>query len=192
MMQFIATNAVGLTLLVAMIATSQLAGCGTDGKVAGAPPLQSVPQLDLNRYAGRWYEIARYPASFQKGMVGVTADYTLLDDGEVQVINAGREGSLDGPRETAEAVAWRPDERHPARLKVQFFWPFVADYWVIGLDEQYEWAIVGEPDRRYLWLLSRTPTLPDDTVQTMLDTVAAQGYKTEPLTWTPQSSRDRP
>ena len=129
-----------------------------------AAPVRTVARVDLNRYAGEWYEVARLPNRFQNDCVGdVRASYALRDDGRIDVVNRCRtaEGAID-----AHGVARIVDEQTFARLKVRFapswlsFLPMVwGDYWVIGLADDYSWAVVGSPDREYLWILSRTPVL---------------------------------
>ena len=177
------TRSIGVALA---LMTTLLVGCGTNGKIDGAAPLVAVDELDLARYAGRWYEIARYPTSFQRGLVGVTAEYTLQDDGRIHVVNTGHKATLDGPRRSATAKAWRPDPAKAGELNVRFFWPFTGSYWVIDLDPDYQWAMVGERSRNYLWILSRTPELSDETVEALTDSATALGYRTDLLTWTPQ------
>lgn len=150
------------------------------------PPVTSVPQLDLSRYAGTWHEIAHLPVSFQKKCQGeITAQYTLRDDGKVGVRNRCR--VADGGFIEAEGVARRV-EGHPGRLEVRFapdwlgWMPLVwADYWVIALDPDYQWAVVGDPDRRYLWILSRTPSMPRMQFEQLKARAAAMGYDLEPL-----------
>lgn len=149
----------------------------------GAGPVEPVPDVDLGRYAGRWFEIARYPQFFQRNCAGeVTADYTLREDGQVEVVNRCRHE--DGSEISARGVARRADPDGPAsRLEVRFApgWlsalPFVwADYWVIALDPDYAWAVVGAPSRKYLWILSRTPQLDDETYAWIIQRIEAQGY----------------
>jgi apolipoprotein D and lipocalin family protein len=117
--------------------------------------------------------------------VAVTARYSLRKDGTVRVLNAGLQGSFDGERKSAEGKAWVPDATAPAELRVSFFWPFAADYWVIDLDPEYRWAVVGEPDRRFLWILSRTPALPEATYSALVQRIRELGYdpsRLEPMT----------
>jgi len=123
-----------------------------------APPSVAVSSVDLDRYLGRWYEIASFPAWFQEGCTCTTAQYTRHED-ELVVVNACREGSPEGEPRKAQARAWVVAGSGGGRLKVQFQWPFTGDYWIIGLDPSYRWAVVGTPDRDYLWILSRTPRL---------------------------------
>ena len=139
------------------------------------PPLRTVERVDLSRYLGTWYEIATIPAGFQKGCVAVTATYSLRPDGDIDVVNRCRMETLSGPEKTARGKAWPVDPSN-AKLLVQFFWPFRGDYWVIDLGPDYEYAVVGHPGRKYLWVLSRTPSMDDETYRAILGRVSAQGY----------------
>jgi len=151
-----------------------------------AAPVTSVEVLDMDRYAGQWHEIAHLPVSFQKKCVGdITATYSLRADGRISVHNACREA--DGDRVAADGVA-RPVEGHPGRLQVRFVpdwlsWvPLVwADYWVIALDPGYQWAVVGEPDRKYLWILSRSPSMDKALFEQLKARAEAMGYDLAPL-----------
>jgi apolipoprotein D and lipocalin family protein len=127
-------------------------------------------------------EIAAFPMFFQRNCVGdTTAEYALRPDGDISVRNRCR--TEDGFDE-ATARAWAVEGGGNARLKVQFFWPFRGDYWVIGLDRDYRWAVVGNPDREYLWILSRTPKLPQEQLEAALASARAQGYDLAPLRYT--------
>jgi apolipoprotein D and lipocalin family protein len=140
------------------------------------PPVQAVKSLDLNRYLGKWYEIASIPQYFQKDCVAVTATYSLKADGNVDVLNECRKLTLDGAHTSANAKAWIPNANEPAKLKVQFFWPFTADYWVIDLAEDYSYAVVSEPTRKYLWILSRTPHISEELFQHIMGRLKENGY----------------
>ncbi len=162
--------------------------------VIAAEPVRAVDMLDIDRYAGQWHEIAHLPVSFQKQCVGeITANYGLRRDGRISVTNACRNG--DGERVVAEGVA-RPVAGHPGQLQVRFVpdwlsWvPLVwADYWVLALDPDYQWALVGEPDRKYLWLLAREPQL-DATVQDhYLASARLQGFDLSELIQTPHTGQ---
>lgn len=156
-------------------------------------PLQVVPSIDLNRYMGTWYEIARLPNSFQKECIGdVTANYTLNDDGSVRVINRCRKE--DGEMTEAEGKARRLSDDEPnSKLEVRFapawlsWLPFVwGDYWVIDLAEDYSYVVVGEPKREYLWILSRTPKMEEGAYEKVLERIKAQGYDPAGLVRTKQ------
>ena len=160
-----------------------LAVPGTAGENA---PLVTVSHVDLSRYLGKWYEIARYPAWFQKGCTGSTAHYSTLPDGRIGIVNHCFKNSLDGPLKESSGKAEVVDPSTNARLKVCFFWPFKGDYWIIDLDPDYQWAVVGVPSRKYLWILSRTPLLDDAVYQGIIKRLIKQGYDPQRLTRTPQ------
>ncbi|MCB9852688.1 MAG: lipocalin family protein [Phycisphaerales bacterium] len=149
-------------------------------------PLRTVPAVDLERYMGRWFEIARLPNRYQTGVVGVIAEYDLQADGEIVVRNYGRSGALDAELTVSTATAWVSDKSSNAKWLVQFIWPFKADYWIIDLDDEYRFAVVGQPDRERLWILSRTSTLPRQTLEAIFRRLKANGYDTSRIQMTPQ------
>ena len=152
------------------------------------PPLRTVDSVDLSRYSGTWYEIARYPNRFQRDCQSdTTAEYTLRKDGKVQIVNSCRQ--KDGKTKTARGTAKVADKTTNTKLRVTFFWPFYGDYWVIGLSPDYRYAIVGEPKRKYLWVLSRTPEMDGSTYAEVLDQIRAAGYDPSKLIKTRQSPR---
>ncbi len=144
----------------------------------------SVPLVDLERYAGRWYEIAAFPMFFQRQCKGDTsADYSPLPEGRIAIKNRCRtESGFDEANGKATVV----DGTGNAQLKVSFFWPFRSDYWIFGLDADYRWAVVGNPNRKYLWILSRTPVLEKSLLETALKSAVAQGFDLDQLRYTPQ------
>lgn len=143
--------------------------------------LPVIDQLDLNRYQGLWYEIARLPNSFEKKLDRVTATYSLRADGKVQVINKGYLIKNPSRYKQVKGVAWVPDAKQPAKLKVRFFWPFSGKYWVIELDKEYRYALVGDPSRKYLWILSRTKHLAPDIYDHLLETAKSHGFNTSTI-----------
>lgn len=149
-------------------------------------PLETVDSVDLDRYLGLWYEIASYPAFFQKGCTATTAEYSLRDDGLIRVVNRCRKGSPDGKEKSVTGKAKIVDPDTNARLEVSFFWPFWGDYWIIGLDPDYRWAVVGEPKRKYLWILSRTPEMDDETFDDIASRLPSKGYDPQRLERTQQ------
>lgn len=158
-----------------------IAGLPPAAAAQAVQPVTAVESLDLTRYAGHWHEIAHLPVSFQRRCAGdITARYSLRNDGSIGVRNACR--TADGELAAVEGMA-RQVDGHPARLQVRFapswlgWLPMVwADYWVLDLDPDYQWALVGEPGRRYLWILSREPSM-DATLFTRLKQRAeAMGY----------------
>jgi apolipoprotein D and lipocalin family protein len=161
-----------------------------------AAPLPTQDWVDLARYAGRWYEIARLPNRFQTQCASdVAATYALRADGRVSVVNECRR--RDGQATRVEGVARRADAKGPAsRLKVRFapaflsFLPFVwGDYWIVELDRDYRHAVVGDPSRKYLWILSRSPEMDDATYASLASAAGRLGFDTTRLARTPQSSR---
>ena len=147
---------------------------------------QTVKTLDLERYMGRWYEIARFDHKFERGKVGVTANYTLNDDGTILVVNSGYNGSLTGELESATGKAKQPNSKYPGQLKVSFFWIFYAQYNILELDNDYSYALIGSSSDKYLWILSRTPQMPQDTLNMLLQKAEDLGYNTSELIYVEQ------
>lgn len=156
---------------------------GPSGNPAVPEPAKPV---DLARYLGRWHEIARYEASFQRGMEAVTAAYSLLPDGRVKVRNSGRAGGLNGPLKTSIGKARVVEGSQGAKLRVSFFGPFYGDYWVLDRAEDYSWSIVGEPSGRYLWLLHREAHPGPAVRDRMLERAQTLGYDLSLLRFTQQ------
>jgi len=162
-----------------------------DGK-PGA--LTTVPTVDLKRYSGKWYEIARYPNRFQKQCVGnTTATYTIKPDGKLEVLNECL--TKDGTVDSAKGEAKVADKATNTKLKVRFAPSFLSsfgfvwgDYWVIDLGQSYEYSVVGDPKREYLWVLSRTPELSEPVYQNILRRVQVLGFNPGKLEKTPQKA----
>ena len=159
-------------------------------------PVRTVPFVDLNRYTGDWFEIARFPNRFQRQCVGdVRASYTRRLDGRLDVVNRCR--TLDGATE-ASGVARIVDEQTFAKLKVRFapawlsFLPAVwGDYWIVGLAPDYSWVVVGDPGRAYLWILARAPHLDDRSLGAARAIARDNGFEVERLVATPQTDARR-
>jgi apolipoprotein D and lipocalin family protein len=162
---------VGFLCLVAGVAQAATNTSGND-----PAPLRTVSHVDLTRYAGTWYEIASYPQRFQKGCTATAAVYTLREDGKIQVVNRCNRDSLDGRETIARGRARVIDHESNAKLKVSFFWPFWGDYWIIDLDPEYRYAVVGHPGWKYLWILSRTRSMDPSVYSGVLERLTAQGY----------------
>ena len=155
-----------------------LCGCAaTTTERRRLPELKTVLHVDLSRYLGTWYDIASFPQRFQQGCTGTTATYALRADGDLDVLNRCRKGSLDGEEDSASGRARVVDKTTNAKLKVSFFRPFWGDYWIIDLGSDYEYAVVGHPGRDYLWILSRTPVMDPAVYQGILERLKAQGYE---------------
>ena len=159
----------------AMLAGLFISGCIPHFSPA-LSPVPTVPDLDLRRYAGTWYEIARLPHGFEKNMEQVTATYTINADGTIRVVNKGFD--LRKKRwKQATATAWRPAPDRPGHLRVRFFWPFTADYNVIAMDSRnYQWAMVTSRSKKYLWILSRKPSMDETRYIDLVDRARQWGF----------------
>jgi apolipoprotein D and lipocalin family protein len=140
-----------------------------------------VANVDLKRYSGRWYEIARLPVFFEKKLKCVTATYTLRDDGRITVLNAGNYIAEPQKSTSSKGVAWIPDKNSPAKLKVQFFWPFSGDYWILYLDSDYRYVLVGNPSLKYLWILAREKKLDESIYKMLIQKAIDNGYDVKPI-----------
>ena len=170
-----------MKLYFMLLLSFYLFGCGNSQK-----PLAIVQNVDLKRYAGKWYEIARLPTRFEKGCRCVTAEYTIMDK-YIEVKNSCTEGAVaDAKTRSITGKAFRKERDTSGKLKVQFFWPFKADYWIIALDSDYQYALVGHPNREYLWILSRTPQLDEAIIKNLTGQAKSQGFAIDKLEWTDQ------
>ncbi|MCU0945673.1 MAG: lipocalin family protein [Rubritepida sp.] len=167
----------------ALLALLLLAACATP---PGPGTPRTVERVDLARYLGTWHEVARLPQSFQDSRhlvcTATTAEYAAAGPGRITVTNACA-NALDpaAPRRVARGEAYVVEGSEGARLRVSFFWPFYGDYWVLGLDPDYRWAVVGSPSRRSLWVLSRTPQLPEAELEQALAIARREGFDLGPL-----------
>ena len=141
----------------------------------------TVKSVDLSRYLGSWYEIARFDHSFERGMEYAMAHYTMRDDGKIDVLNTGIK---DGRAEDAKGIAKTTNQ--PGLLRVSFFGPFFSDYRIMMLDENYQYVLVGGSTNRFLWILSRTPQLDEATLSLILAEADRRGYDTTRLLWVKQ------
>jgi apolipoprotein D and lipocalin family protein len=168
--------------VIAAVLVLGLAACvaGHSGRPSDAPDLRPVASVDLTRYAGRWYEIARYPNRFERGCEAVTADYNVRPDGRVGVTNSCRQGPVGTRIRAVEGTAQVIAGSSGARLAVYFApIPLPAgdgNYWIVYLSEDYQYAVVGEPSGRYLWFLARTPTIRPDIRAQLQAAAEQQGY----------------
>jgi apolipoprotein D and lipocalin family protein len=173
------------TLLLFFLLSGLCAVAFADSKT---PELATVSHVDLARYVGRWYEIARYQNRFERDCDrDVTADYTRLESGDIEVVNSCVQA--DGKPKTSKGKAKIVDENTNAKLKVTFFWPFYGDYWIIDLDPQYRWVVIGEPRRKYLWILSRHPHMDSTLYNQITSRLAAKGYDASKLMTVKQTAR---
>ena len=177
-----------LKALFGLLLLAGLSGCATTSTTdrLGLPPLETVPKVDLSRYLGTWYEIAKFPQWFQAGCTGTTATYDKREDGEIDVTNRCYLEALDGEVERADGRARVLDDTTNAKLEVTFFRPFWGDYWIIDLAPDYSYAVVGSPGRDYLWILSRSPTMSANVYEGVLARLRAQKYPLDRLELTLQ------
>jgi len=150
--------------------------------------LQTVPHVDLKKYAGKWYEIASFPQRFQKGCECTTAEYTPTDKGFVIVENRCNRNSINGKQSYIKGKAFVVKNSGNAKLKVQFFWPFKGKYWIIDLAADYSYAVVGHPNKKYLWILSRTPLMDPAIYQQIISQLREKGFDISKIKLTKQVS----
>lgn len=160
-----------------------LLGCIFCSPAANHINRQTVDTLDLKRFLGRWYEIARYDHRFERDLERVETLYTLLPNGEIEVVNRGID-SRTGAEKVAHGKARTTDQA--GRLRVSFFWFFYSDYNILAVGPDYEWAIIGSRSPKYLWVLARHPQLDAATMRLILQQIEQRGYSTAPLIFVDQ------
>lgn len=151
-----------------------------------AQELEAVESVDLTQYAGKWYEIASFPQPFQKGCFCTTAEYTVTDKGYIVVENTCNKDSVTGKTSYIKGKAFVDDNTTNAKLKVQFFWPFKGKYWIIDLADDYSYAVVSHPNRKYLWILSRTKTIDSVVYDQIIERLKQKGLDVNQLKITVQ------
>lgn len=151
-----------------------------------AQPLQTVPNVDLTKYVGKWFEIASFPQRFQKNCHCTTAEYKATDKGYIIVENTCNKGSIDGKQSYIKGKAFVVENTGNAKLKVQFFWPFKGDYWIIDLADDYSYAVVSNPSKKYLWILSRTSKMDVAVYQQIIARLKEKGFDLTNLKMTEQ------
>ncbi len=167
-----------LKIVSLILSAFTLHGCFTQPII----PLSTVSEVSLPRYLGTWYEIARYENRFEKGCVGASATYAMEED-FIRVTNRCYDAA---GTKTGEAYgkAYSVENSGNSKLRVSFFWPFYGDYWIVKLAPDYRYAVVGEPSRKYLWILAREKTLSDRDKKEILDALPTMGYDDSMLYWT--------
>ena len=175
-----------LITLKILFFTNQIPAIAMETKDSKTQTLQTVDYVDLKKYAGKWYEIASFPQSFQKGCHCTTAEYTLSDKGYVIVENRCNKGSVKGKESYIKGKAFVKKNTGNAKLKVQFFWPFKAKYWIIDLAEDYSYAVVSHPNKKYLWILSRTPKMDKTIYNNIISRIKEKGLDISKLKITEQ------
>lgn len=171
-----------LRFLGLILVTLGLVGCTPPpARLAPGTQLDTVAYVDPDRYLGLWFEVVRADHSFERDCDGVTAFYERREDGDIRVINRCWENGLDGAFDLAEGRARIVDQTSNSKLEVSFFGPFFGDYWIIDLAEDYSWAVVSEPEGRYLWILTRDPQPGDAFIEARLADLRARGFDTDGL-----------
>jgi len=169
--------------LILILLIALLAGCAS---TRNAPPLETVDFVDLERYLGEWYVIANIPYFGERGNVAGRAIYRMRDDGRMDDIYLYRKGDFDGRERRMDGVAWVVDEESNARWKVRFYWPFTFDYYIVGLDPDYQWSMVGHPSRNYAWIMARAPRMDEDLYARLLARFDELGFDSSELQKVPQ------
>jgi apolipoprotein D and lipocalin family protein len=170
---------------VALASVLALSGAGVSA--CSNEPLDVASNVDLQQFQGKWYEVARLPRMTQTDCYATMGFYTAQSSGGLQFVHQCNVGSLDGPVDTVTMAASVPDRSTPAKLAVDIA-GFTGDYWILDVDPNYQYALVGHPSRQYLWLLSRTPTLDTATTQTLVDKAQSLHFDTSQLVFTPQAT----
>ncbi|NWG93096.1 MAG: lipocalin family protein [Parvularculaceae bacterium] len=182
-----------MRIVIAMVGLVALLGCASQPvNRVSTVPLEVEGAVDLNKYLGRWFEIARFENRFERNCEGVTADYSMRKDGLIRVENTCREGSPAGEERKSVGRAKIVDPKTNAKLKVSFFGPFWGDYWILDLTDDYSRSIVGEPSGRYLWILSRSPTITPQSRDEAMKKLAGLGYDVSRLYFTRQAPTAEP
>ncbi len=156
-------------------------------KMSIAQTLQTVPFVDVEKYAGKWYEIASFPQRFQKNCTCTTAEYTLTDQDYLIVENKCNKDSIDGKVSKIKGKAFIEKNSGNAKLKIQFFWPFKGKYWIIDLADDYSYAVVGHPNRKYLWILSRSKTMDKNIYNKIIKESSSKGFDVSKIKITQQN-----
>jgi apolipoprotein D and lipocalin family protein len=172
-----------LLFVLSLISYFLVSGCMKDEYIEKLPS----KNIDVNKYLGVWHEIARLPNWFEKDLVGVTATYSLKENGKIEVFNQGYIKTLDGASKKSIGEAWIENKKQTGRLKVSFFWPFAADYVVLDIDDDYEYALVGA-GKEFLWILSRNSKLDDKIYNALISKAKDLGFDTTKLVKVKQKS----
>ncbi|MGK0367477.1 MAG: apolipoprotein D and lipocalin family protein [Thermoproteota archaeon] len=172
-------NSLKILLVTIFISCSAMAG--------GNSKLETVENIDIQKYLGKWFEIARFEQRFQKDCEAVTAEYSLRRDGDLKVLNSCRQDSINGELKQSTGRAWIKDKKTNAKLRVQFFLKNIkikllsGKYWVLALGENYEYSVVGDPSRKYLWILSRTPKMDSGLYDELVAIARGKGFEVKNL-----------
>ncbi|MCQ2959472.1 MAG: lipocalin family protein [Bacteroidales bacterium] len=170
-------------MLLKVICGASIVGCSACGSTINTT---TVSELDLEQFMGQWYEIARFDHSFERDLVGCTADYSMQQNGMVKVVNSGYEKDFNGNFKQSIGIARRPNDEVPGRLEVSFFLWFYSDYNILYISPDYDYVLVGSSSDKYLWILNRLPQMDPDAREKVLAVAREHGYDTRKLIWVSQ------
>ena len=173
---------ISFMLICGLIST---VGCSSCSKDTPTDSIDNsvVSTVNLDKYLGTWYEIARYDHRFERNMQGVKANYSMRNDGLIKVLNSGYKGSLDGNYKETEGKARIPNADAPAKIEVAFFLNFWGDYYIMELADDYRYALIGSSTDKYLWILSRIPKMESTDLDYLLQRIRERGYNENELIW---------
>ncbi len=171
----------GTNFIIRMILLAGLLVVLTTGCATNLPPLETVPEVDLERYMGDWYVIAFIPAFIEKRATNAIENYVLREDGDVDITYTFFKDSPDGERKEYNARGFIQENTNNAEWKVQFFWPIRFPFHVIELDEEYSYTVVGLPSRKYVWIMAREPQIDQQVYMNILQRLEGQGYEIEQI-----------
>ena len=169
-----------------MVMGLSMAGCQTGGGAGGAKPLPTVERVDLERFMGDWYVIANIPTFLEKGAHNAVERYALNEDGTIATTFFFNKGAFDGPRKEYNPKGFVHDEETKAEWRMQFLWPFKAAYLILYLDDEYETTIIGVPSRKYVWVMARTPEIPEAKYEALVEFLRDVDYDVSKLERVPQ------
>jgi apolipoprotein D and lipocalin family protein len=172
----------GLLITLCAVLGLRAEASGSDPR----PPLKVVDHVDVPRFMGSWHVIANIDNIFERKAYGSVETYTLREDGRIDVLFEFRKGSFDGPLKRMRQVAWVPDPAKSGEWRVQLLWPLRFPYLIIDLAPDYSWTVIGYPNRDLIWVMARTPTLPEATLKDILERAKAQGYDLSKIQRVPQ------
>jgi apolipoprotein D and lipocalin family protein len=163
-----------------------LAGVLLTSGCSSTAPMPTVRSVDLDRFMGDWYVIAAIPTRFERGAHNAVESYRLGDEGRIETTFTFRKGGFDGPEKRYTPTGFVHDRSSNAEWRMQFVWPFKSEYLIVALDPDYSTTIIGRSKRDYLWIMARTPTVPEPTLEELIDTAVALGYERSAIQLIPQ------
>jgi apolipoprotein D and lipocalin family protein len=170
------------SLILPLVSAILIAGCSS----SKSPPMETVSKVDLDRFMGDWYVIAAIPTAIEKSAYNAVESYRLDDDGTIATTFTFRKGGFDGEQKTYNPRGFIRDRQSNALWGMQFIWPVKADYRIVYLDADYTQTIIGRIKRDYVWVMARSPSIPDDDYRRLVEFIGSLGYDTDLLRKVPQ------